>query len=101
VASAGRNGHMVPAMTDSISLAFTGSDTGIARLLTNLELAGATPPVTAEPGPVIDDHLDTREYKGRIDGLPAEQAIPVAMAYLATANGHRVWIDGIEVQPTA
>ncbi len=85
-------------MTDTLALAFTGSDTGIARLVTDLEEAGASR-VTAEPERVPDDDRVLRRYTGQITGLSAEKAMAVAATYLTTTDGHRVEINGIEVPP--
>jgi hypothetical protein len=83
-------------MSDKISLGFTGSDTGIARLVADLEGAGATK-VTAEPQAAEDEHPEARRYEGQIAGLEPDKAISTVAAYLATAAGHRAELNGIEV----
>ena len=68
-------------MSDKISLGFTGSDTGIARLIADLEEAGATK-VTAEPQEADAPHPEARRYEGEITGLEPDKAISAAASYL-------------------
>jgi hypothetical protein len=81
-------------MTDRVSFRFIGPDTGIARLVTDLELAGADAPVIAERGP---DDGDPDTYSGTLTGLTAEQATAVTLTYLATTSGQRAWINDEEI----
>lgn len=83
-------------MSEKIALGFTGSDTGVARLIADLEEAGATK-VTAEPQEADAPHPEARRYEGEITGLEPDTAISTAASYLATATGHRVELNGIEV----
>ena len=86
-------------MTDTpaaIPLRFVGPDVGVARLKADLEAVGAYN-VVVEPDPNGDDRVDSRCYTGTITGLTVEQAMQAALAYLATAEHNRVWVDDHEV----
>jgi hypothetical protein len=83
--------------TESVSFRLIGSDTGIARLLADLELAGAHYPIIAEPEHDGSDPLNPRSFSGNLTGLTADQATAVTLTYLPTTSGHRAWINGQEV----
>jgi hypothetical protein len=87
-------------MEDDSTVSFTviGPDTGVARLVADLELAGADD-VTAEPDPDAAEHLMLRSYFGTLRSMTPEQVSQVAAAYLATTTGQRMWVDGTEVAP--
>jgi hypothetical protein len=87
-----------PTPSPAVTFRLIGPDTGIARLLADLELAGADYPVIAEPEPGADDALNPRSYTGQLSGLTAEQAREVAVTYLASVTGERIWIDDNELE---
>ncbi len=86
--------------TSQAAVAFTliGPDTGVARLIADLELAGADE-VTAEPDPDGSDDLTLRSYFGTLTGITAEQAAQISAVHLATTTGQRIWVEGTEVTP--
>jgi hypothetical protein len=85
--------------TTVVNFRLIGPDTGIARLIADLELAGADYPIVAEPDTDEGgDPLDPRSYAGQLTGLTAAQAIEVVRACLATTSGQQVWINDQEIE---
>ncbi len=82
----------------SIALDYTGTDIGMARLIVQLDEAGAGK-VSAEPEPIGSNHVGARVYHGHVDGLSAAEALATVQAFLAANSGHQVALEGIEIPP--
>ncbi len=84
----------------TVTFRFIGPDTGCARLIADLEIAGANN-VRAEPEADGGDRLNPGSYSGQMDDLAVDQARAVGAAYLATTTGQRLWVADEEIDNSA